>query len=127
MAQWAEVVQILLNSKVHTSQQVDKHLIKVQLQTEKGRSQDVFVGYANEFVTFRSVVCKLSDVKLDVLFQSDFLATLPYGVGPVGEFLAIKHVQNLDTLDIGELAGPIAQLAHYADYVESALSGGDLF
>ncbi len=127
MAQWSEVVQILLNSKVHTAAQVDANLVKIQMQTEKGRSQDVYVGHVNDLVTFRSVVCKLEAVNLAVLFKADFVANMPYGVGPVGEFLAIKHVQKLDTLDIGELAGPIAELAHFADYIESALSGGDAF
>jgi len=127
MAQWSEVVQILLNSKVHSAEQVDPKLIKIQMQTEKGRSQDVYVGNVNELVTFRSVVCELARVNLDVFFKSDFVANMPYGVGPVGDYLAIKHVQILETMDIDELAGPIAELAHFADYIESALSGGDAF
>lgn len=127
MAQWSEVVQILMNSKVHTAVQVDANLVKVQLQTDKGRSQDVYIGHVNGLVTFRSVVCKLESVNLGVLFKAEFVANMPYGVGPVGEFLAIKHAQKLDTMDIGELAGPIAELAHFADYIEGALSGGDMF
>jgi hypothetical protein len=127
MAQWSEVVQILMNSKVHSATQVDPKLIKIEMQTEKGRSQDVYVGNVNDLVTFRSVVCKLDGVNLSVLFKAEFVANMPYGVGPVGEFLAIKHVQKLESLDIGELAGPIAELAHFADYIEGALSGGDAF
>jgi hypothetical protein len=127
MAQWSEVVQILMNSNVHSAEQVDPKLIKIQMQTEKGRSQDVYVGNVNELVTFRSVVCELARVNLDVFFKSDFVANMPYGVGPVGDYLAIKHVQILETMDIDELAGPIAELAHFADYIESALSGGDAF
>jgi hypothetical protein len=127
MAQWSEVVQILMNSKVHSATQVDPKLIKIQMQTEKGRSQDVYVGNVNDLVTFRSVVCELDGVNLDVLFKSEFVANMPYGVGPVGDYLAIKHVQILETMDIDELAGPIAELAHFADYIEGALSGGDAF
>ena len=85
------------------------------------------MGNVNELVTFRSVVCELARVNLDVFFKSDFVANMPYGVGPVGDYLAIKHVQILETMDIDELAGPIAELAHFADYIESALSGGDAF
>ena len=99
----------------------------VHLQTDKGRSQDVYVGNVDDNVTFRSVVCKLDAVEMNVLFKSDFIAQLPYGLGPVGDFLAIKHVQKLETLDIAELAAPIADLAHFADFVEKALSGGDVF
>jgi hypothetical protein len=127
MAQWSEVVQILMNTNAHTATQVDPKLIKIQMQTEKGRSQDVYVGNVNDLVTFRSVVCELDGVNLDVLFQSEFVANMPYGVGPVGDYLAIKHVQILETMDIDELAGPIAELAHFADYIEGALSGGDAF
>ncbi len=127
MAQWSEVVQILQSSKVYPSDQVDPKLFVVHLQTDKGRSQDVYVGNIDENVTFRSVVCKLDAVDLAVLFKSDFIAQLPYGLGPVGDFLAIKHVQKLETLDIAELAAPIAELAHFADYIEGALSGGDAF
>lgn len=127
MAQWAEVAQILQSSKVFPADQVDPKLFVVHLQTEKGRSQDVYVGNVDENVTFRSVVCKLDQVDLAVLFKADFIAKLPYGLGPVGDFLAIKHVQKLETLDIAELAAPIAELAHFADYIEGALSGGDAF
>ena len=127
MAQWSEVVQILLSSKVYPADQVDPKLFVVHLQTEKGRSQDVYVGNVDDNVTFRSVVCKLDAVDMNVLFKSDFIAKLPYGLGPVGDFLAIKHVQKLETLDIAELAAPIADLALFADFVESALSGGDIF
>lgn len=127
MAQWSEVVQILQSSKVYPSDQIDPKLFVVHLQTDKGRSQDVYVGNIDENVTFRSVVCKLDAVDLAVLFKSDFIAQLPYGLGPVGDFLAIKHVQKLETLDIAELAAPIAELAHFADYIEGALSGGDAF
>lgn len=127
MAQWSEVVKILQSSKVYPADQVDPKLFVVHLQTEKGRSQDVYVGNVDDNVTFRSVVCKLDQVDLAVLFKSDFIAKLPYGLGPVGEFLAIKHVQKLETLDITELAAPIAELAHFADYIEGALSGGDAF
>jgi hypothetical protein len=127
MAQWSEVVQILMNTNAHTATQVDPKLIKIQMQTEKGRSQDVYVGNVNDLVTFRSVVCELDGVNLDVLFKSEFVANMPYGVGPVGDYLAIKHVQILETMDIDELAGPIAELAHFADYIEGALSGGDAF
>ena len=127
MAQWSEVVKILLSSKVYPADQVDPKLFVVHLQTEKGRSQDVYVGNVDDNVTFRSVVCKLDAVDMNVLFKSDFIAKLPYGLGPVGDFLAIKHVQKLETLDIAELAAPIADLALFADYVESALSGGDIF
>ena len=127
MAQWSEVVQILQSSKVYPADQVDPKLFVVHLQTEKGRSQDVYVGNVDDNVTFRSVVCKLDSVDMNVLFKSDFIAKLPYGLGPVGDFLAIKHVQKLETLDIAELAAPIADLALFADFVESALSGGDIF
>jgi hypothetical protein len=127
MAQWSEVVKILLSSKVYPADQVDPKLFVVHLQTEKGRSQDVYVGNVDDNVTFRSVVCKLDAVDMNVLFKSDFIAKLPYGLGPVGDFLAIKHVQKLETLDIAELAAPIADLALFADFVESALSGGDIF
>ena len=127
MAQWSEVVQILQSSKVYPADQVDPKLFVVHLQTEKGRSQDVYVGNVEDNVTFRSVVCKLDSVDMNVLFKSDFIAKLPYGLGPVGDFLAIKHVQKLETLDIAELAAPIADLALFADFVESALSGGDIF
>ncbi len=127
MAQWSEVVQILMNSKVHTATQVEPHIIKVQMKTDKGRSQDVYVGHVKDMVSFRSIVCKLESVNLGVLFKADFVANMPYGVGPVGDFLAIKHVQKLETLDIAELAAPIAELAHYADFIEGALSGGDTF
>jgi hypothetical protein len=127
MAQWSEVVQILQSSKVYPADQVDPKLFVVHLQTEKGRSQDVYVGNVDDNVTFRSVVCKLDAVDMNVLFKSDFIAKLPYGLGPVGDFLAIKHVQKLETLDIAELAAPIADLALFADFVESALSGGDIF
>jgi hypothetical protein len=127
MAQWSEVAQILQSSKVFPADQVDPKLFVVHLQTEKGRSQDVYVGNVDENVTFRSVVCKLDQVDLAVLFKADFIAKLPYGLGPVGDFLAIKHVQKLETLDIAELAAPIAELAHFADYIEGALSGGDAF
>ena len=127
MAQWSEVVKILQSSKVFPADQVDPKLFVVHLQTEKGRSQDVYVGNVDENVTFRSVVCKLDQVDLAVLFKADFIAKLPYGLGPVGDFLAIKHVQKLETLDIAELAAPIAELAHFADYIEGALSGGDAF
>ena len=127
MAQWSEVVQILQSSKVYPADQVDPKLFVVHLQTDKGRSQDVYVGNVDDNVTFRSVVCKLDAVEMNVLFKSDFIAKLPYGLGPVGDFLAIKHVQKLETLDIAELAAPIADLAHFADFVEKALSGGDVF
>jgi hypothetical protein len=127
MAQWSEVVQILMNSKAHTAIQVDPKLIKIQMQTEQGRTQDVYVGNVKNIVTFRSIVCKLESVKLEVLFQSEYIANMPYGLGPVKEFLAIKHVQNLDTLDIAELAAPVAELALFADFIESQLSGGDAF
>ena len=127
MAQWSEVVQILQSSKVYPADQVDPKLFVVHLQTDKGRSQDVYVGNVDDNVTFRSVVCKLDAVEMNVLFKSDFIAKLPYGLGPVGDFLAIKHVQKLETLDIAELAAPIADLALFADFVESALSGGDIF
>jgi len=127
MAQWSEVVQILQSSKVYPADQVEPKLFVVHLQTEKGRSQDVYVGNVDDNVTFRSVVCKLDAVDMNVLFKSDFIAKLPYGLGPVGDFLAIKHVQKLETLDIAELAAPIADLALFADFVESALSGGDIF
>ena len=127
MAQWSEVVKILQSSKVYPADQVDPKLFVVHLQTEKGRSQDVYVGNVDDNVTFRSVVCKLDAVDMNILFKSDFIAKLPYGLGPVGDFLAIKHVQKLETLDITELAAPIADLALFADYVEGALSGGDVF
>lgn len=127
MAQWSEVVKILQSSKVYPADQVDPKLFVVHLQTEKGRSQDVYVGNVDDNVTFRSVVCKLDAVDMNVLFKSDFIAKLPYGLGPVGDFLAIKHVQKLETLDIAELAAPVADLAHFADFVEGALSGGDVF
>ncbi len=127
MAQWSEVVQILMNSRVHTASQVNPNLVKIQLETDKGRSQDVFVGFVDGALTFKSVICKLSEVNLDKLIQTDFVASVPYGLGSVGEFLALKHTQNIESVDIGELAGPIAQLAHYADFIESALSGGDVY
>ena len=127
MAQWSEVVKILQSSKVYPADQVDPKLFVVHLQTEKGRSQDVYVGNVDDNVTFRSVVCKLDAVDMNVLFKSDFIAKLPYGLGPVGDFLAIKHVQKLETLDIAELAAPVADLALFADFVEGALSGGDVF
>ena len=57
MAQWSEVVQILQSSKVYPADQVDPKLFVVHLQTEKGRSQDVYVGNVDDNVTFRSVVC----------------------------------------------------------------------
>jgi len=116
-----------MNSKAHTAIQVDPKLIKIQMQTEQGRTQDVYVGNVKNIVTFRSIVCKLESVKLEVLFQSEYIANMPYGLGPVKEFLAIKHVQNLDTLDIAELAAPVAELALFADFIESQLSGGDAF
>lgn len=127
MAQWSEVAQILLSSKVHASERVDTNLIKVQLQTENGRSQSVFVANIDGYITFRSVVCQLDKVDLAKLMQADFVLRMPYGLGVVGDFLAIKHVQKLDSLDIGELAGPIAELAHFADFIEGALSGGDAY
>lgn len=127
MAQWSEVVQILMNTNAHTAVQIEPVLIKIQMQTEKGRSQDVYVGLDDDMVTFRSVVCKLESVNLEALFQSEFVAKMPYGFGPIEEFLAIKHVQNLDTMDIDELAGPIAELAHFADYIEAGILGGDIF
>ena len=47
MAQWSEVSQILLNSRVYPAEKVDTNLIKVQLQTENGRSQSVYVANIN--------------------------------------------------------------------------------
>lgn len=127
MAQWSEVVNILLSSKAYPAKQVDPKLLVVHLNTGNGRSQEVYVGNVDDYVTFRSVVCELDKVNLGILFKADFIAQLPYGLGPVGDFLAIKHVQKLETLDIGELAAPIAELAHFADFVEVSLSGGDAF
>ena len=127
MAQWSEVVQILMNSKVHVAERVDQNLIKVRLATDKGRSQDVYVANVNDLVTFRSVVCQLDKVDVAKLMKADFVMNMPYGLGVVGDFLAIKHAQKLDSLDIGELAGPIAELAHFADFIEDALSGGDAY
>lgn len=127
MAQWSEVSQILLNSRVHVAEKVEHNLIKVSLSTDKGRSQDVYVANIDDYVTFSSIVCYLNKVDVVKLMTSDFVKKIPYGLGTVGEFLAIKHVQKLESLDIGELAAPIAELAHFADYIESALSGGDVF
>lgn len=127
MAQWSEVVQILMNSKIHVAERVDQNLVKVRLDTDKGRSQDVYIANINDFITFRSVVCQLDKVDVTKLLKADFVMNIPYGLGVVGDFLAIKHVQKLESLDIGELAAPIAELAHFADYIEGALSGGDAF
>jgi hypothetical protein len=127
VAQWAEIVQILMNSRVHTATQVEPNIVKVQMQTDKGRSQDVYVGQVKDMVTFRSVICKLDAVNLDKLVRAEFVANIPYGIGAVGDFLAIKHVQKIETIDIAELAAPIAELAHFADYIEAALSGGDVY
>lgn len=127
MAQWSEVAQILMNSKLHMTERVDPNLLKVRLSTDKGRSQDVYIANINDLVTFRSIVCPLDKVDVTKLMKADFVMNMPYGLGLVGDFLAIKHVQKLESLDIGELAAPIAELAHFADFIEAALSGGDTF
>jgi hypothetical protein len=116
-----------MNSKLHVAERVDQNLLKVRLSTDKGRSQDVYVANVIDLVTFRSIVCPLENVDVAKLMKADFVMNIPYGLGVVGDYLAIKHVQKLESLDIGELAAPIAELAHFADFIEDALSGGDTF
>jgi hypothetical protein len=125
MASWSKVSQLILNSKNYQSAEVSPTLIKVEIETEGGRSQIVFVGQVDDKVIFSSLVCKLDSVNLDSLFATDALQNLPYGVSAVGEYLSIKHSQTLETIDAQELAEPIVALGFMADAFEKAITGKD--
>jgi hypothetical protein len=125
LATWAQVRELILSSKSHPSAKVDETLIKVEVMTERGRSQIVYVGSVDDTVTFASIVCKTEDVNLDALFASKALSQISYGIGPVDQFLAVKHVQPLESIDLIEIAIPIAQLAVIGDLLEAAITGKD--
>ena len=127
MATWSQIRQILESSKAFPARLVEQYLYVVNVPTENSRTQDVYVGLQDDYITFRSVICELNKVDLNKLFKAEFINKIPYGLGPVGDYLTIKHAQKIDTLDMEELAAPIAALSHYADFVENALTGGDVF
>ena len=127
MATWSQIAQILESSKAFPARLVEQYLYVVNIPTDKGRTQDVYISLQEDNITFRSVICELNKVDLNKLFRSEFIQKIPYGLGPVGDYLTIKHAQKIETLDIDELAAPIAELSQFADYVENALTGGDLF
>ena len=127
MAAWAQVREVILGSKVNRSAKVDDNLVKVEVMTERGRSQIVYVGNGGDSVTFSSVVCKIEDINLGALFASKAMNSINFGVGPLGEYLAVKHVQQLESLDLVEIASPIAHLALIADALESGITGGDTY
>ena len=125
MATWAEVRKLILSSEAHPAAKVDDALIKVEVTTERGRSQIVYVGNVDDSVTFASIVCKTADVDLDALFASTLMNQISYGVGPLDQFIAVKHVQPLESIDVIEIARPIAHLAFIADLLEAAITGKD--
>lgn len=125
LAAWAQVREIILQSTVNRSEKIDDSLIKVEVVTERGRSQIVYVGNADDTVTFASIVCKTADVNLDALFASKTMSQMSYGIGPLDQFLAVKHVQPLESIDLIEIATPIAQLAFIGDALEAAITGTD--
>ena len=127
MANWSEISRVLESSTAFPARLVEQYLYVVTISTDKGCTQDVFVGLQDDYVTFRSVVCELNKVDLNKLFTTEFINTIPYGLGPVGDYLTIKHAQKIETLDMEELAAPIAELSMFADFVENALTGGDKF
>jgi hypothetical protein len=125
MATWSQVSELIQSSSKLRSAAVDSQLIKVEVTTDSGRSQIVFVGVVDDKVLFSSLICELDSVNLDALFASEALNNLIYGVGPVGGYLAIKHAQSLETIDAREIVEPIVALGYLADLYEKAITGKD--
>ncbi len=125
MASWREVLNILQNSELFGSALISPDLVKVEVPTQDSRTQLVYIGQVDDKVVFTSPICSLDSINLDALFASDALQSVAYGVAPVGDFLAFKHSQLLDTMDAAELADPIARLAITADVFEKVLTGKD--
>lgn len=125
MATWEQIRAVVTVSDIGQSEILNNNLVRLELPTSNGRSQLVFIGKIDDDVVFSSLICKLDQVNLDVFFSLDFVHNMKYGVGPVGEFLAVKHVTPLEDLDTGELAHAVAYLAQLGDVLEDAVTGTD--
>ncbi len=127
MATFKEVSNLLLQQNAFPASAVSPTLIKVEVSVGDGRTQLVFVGQIGENVLFSSLVCKLSEVNLEALFASSYMTEFPHGVGPMSDFLAVKHVVLLETLQVEEITDALGMVAVIGDRLEAAITGGDAY
>jgi hypothetical protein len=125
MATWAQVKSEVTSSSAFASASVDKNLVKVEVPTNNGRTQIVYLGDGGDKLTIMSAVCALDEVNLDGLFGLEVFQQMPYGVSSTGDYLVLKHSTLLETLDIQEIATPMVELAFLADTLEHAITGRD--
>jgi hypothetical protein len=127
MATWQEISAVLTSGKAHKGEMVNDSLVKTLIETADGRTQLVWVEHIKGDAVLSSVVCKIDDVNLVALFKSDVLKKISYGVGSIGEHLAIKHVAPIENMNANELAQPLIELAFLGDLLEAAITGGDAY
>jgi hypothetical protein len=74
-----------------------------------------------------SIICPLSAVNLDKLFEIPAVQEMPYGLNAVGDLLVVKHSTLLADLDVHELITPLVEIGYNADILEGAITGGDAY
>jgi hypothetical protein len=127
MATWAEVKKIATGMTSFQGQVVNENLVSGVVDLKNGRTQTVFLAGLGERLIFMSVICPLSAVNLDKLFEIPEVQQIPYGLNAVGDHLVLKHSTLLADLDMHELITPLVELGFNADVLEGAITGGDAY
>jgi hypothetical protein len=126
MATWSEVKKLVLALDDFKPQDINEHLVSGVVSLPNGRTQGVFVGGVGDRLIYMSIVCPLSAVNLEKLFEIPMVQQLPYGLNAVGDLLVVKHSALLDDLDVKELVKPLVELGFHADKLEAGITGGDV-
>jgi hypothetical protein len=127
MATWAEVKKVVLGIESFKAEQRNEHLVSGVVDLPNGRSQSVFVGGVGDRLILMSIICPLSAVNLDKLFEIPAVQEMPYGLNAVGDLLVVKHSTLLADLDVHELITPLVEIGYNADILEGAITGGDAY
>ena len=127
MATWAEVKKVLLGIQSLKAEQVNENLVSGVVDLPDGRSQGVFVGGVGERLVLMSIICPLSAVNLDKLFEVPAVQQMPYGLNAVSDLLVVKHSTLLEDLNLDELITPLVEIGFKADALEGAITGGDKY
>jgi hypothetical protein len=127
MATWAEVKKIATGMDAFKGEVLNDNLVSGVVNLKNGRTQSVFLAGLGDRLIFMSIICPLSAVNLDKLFEVPEVQQIPYGLNAVGEHLVLKHSTLLADLDMHELITPLVELAYNADVLEGAITGGDAY
>jgi hypothetical protein len=125
MATWAQVKSTVAGISSFNPEEINANLISGVVELKNGRSQKVFLAGVGERLIMMSVICPLSAVSLDGLFELPAVQEIPYGLNAVGELLVLKHATLLVDLNADELITPLVELGYLADVLEKAITGGD--